>query len=39
LQFVVAIGEFVPNWRITTIACIVPVVLGKIFLQRLVITN
>jgi hypothetical protein len=26
----VAIGEFVPNWRITTIACIVPVVIGKI---------
>jgi hypothetical protein len=29
LQFVILVGEVAPDWRITTVACIIPVLLGK----------
>ena len=29
LQYVVAAGELTPNWRMTSVACMVPVVLGN----------
>ena len=29
LQFVVAAGEITPDWRITSVVCMVPSVLGK----------
>ena len=29
LQYVILVGEVAPDWRITTVACIVPVILGK----------
>ena len=30
LQYVVAAGELTPSWRITSVACMVPVVLGNV---------
>jgi len=29
LQYVILVGEVAPDWRITTVACIIPVILGK----------
>jgi hypothetical protein len=36
LQYVILVGEVVPDWRITTVACIVPVILGVVLLEEVV---
>jgi hypothetical protein len=30
IQFVVVLGELTPDWRMTTIACMAPSLIGKI---------
>ena len=29
LQYVILVGEVAPDWRMTTVACIIPVVFGE----------
>ena len=34
LQYVILVGEVAPDWRIMTVSCIVPVILGRNYYTR-----